>query len=317
MSEPAARVQASDRRDHRPAVERSIWLVADDYGISRAVNAAIRDLVARGSINATSVMVVASGFDDEEAAKLNALRGDAAIGLHLTLTAPFRPLSNGYGPTHGGVLLSLGETFLASMLRRLNAQAMTAEIRAQIARFTAAFGRPPDFIDGHQHVHLFPQIGTCVLSALREFVPGAWVRQCGRAAFSLTDRKAFVLDALSRRFRKRAQASGVRTNPAFAGTYDFRPSANFADLFATFLDDLPDGGVIMCHPGLVDAELARNDTLTNLREREYAFFKGEAFAELLTRRGYRLAGARAPSGLEHDPEKWPPVFGKDHAQTES
>jgi chitin disaccharide deacetylase len=292
MGEPAARTQASHSRDDRPAVGRRIWLVADDYGISRAVNLAIRDLMARGSINATSVMVVASGFNDEEAAKLNASRGDGAIGLHLTLTAPFQPLSASYGPTHEGVWLSLGETFVASMLRRLNAQALTAEIAAQIARFTAAFGRPPDFIDGHQHVQLFPQIGTCMLSVAQQSVPGAWVRQCGRATFSLSNRKAVVLDALSRRFRKRAQASGVRTNPAFAGTYDFRSSADFADLFASFLDDLPDGGVIMCHPGQVDAELARNDTLTTLREREYAFFKGEVFRDLLARRGYGLVGQR-------------------------
>jgi hypothetical protein len=25
----------------------------------------------------------------------------------------------------------------------------------------------------------------------------------------------------------------------------------------------------------------------------------------------------SPKGLEHDPEKWEPVFGKDHAQTKS
>ena len=296
MGDAVARTQASGSRADRPALDRYIWLVADDYGISRAVNAAIRDLMALGSINATSVMVVASGFDDEEAAKLNASRGDGAIGLHLTLTAPFRPLSAGYGPTHDGAWLSLGETFVASMLRRLNAQALTEEIAAQIARFTTAFGRPPDFIDGHQHVHLFPQIGRCVLSVARQSVPGAWVRQCGRATFSLSDRKAVALDALSRRFRKRAQASGVRTNPAFAGTYDFRSSADFADLFASFLDDLPDGGVIMCHPGQVDAELARNDTLTTLREREYAFFKGEAFRDLLARRGYGLVGQRVRPG---------------------
>ena len=33
----------------------------------------------------------------------------------------------------------------------------------------------------------------------------------------------------------------------------------------------------MCHPGLVDAELERLDPLTTLREREYAYFCGDAF----------------------------------------
>jgi predicted glycoside hydrolase/deacetylase ChbG (UPF0249 family) len=33
----------------------------------------------------------------------------------------------------------------------------------------------------------------------------------------------------------------------------------------------------MCHPGHVDAELTRLDPLTTLREREYAYFCGDAF----------------------------------------
>ena len=223
MGEPAARVQALTSMGNKATADRRIWLVADDYGISRAVNAAIRDLLERGAINATSVMVVASGFDDSEAAKLNSLRADAAIGLHLTLTAPFRPLSEGYAPLHGGGFLSLRQTFLAAMLRSAERCGADAEIEAQIVRFTAAFGRPPDFIDGHQHVHLFPQIGACLLSVARQSAPGAWVRQCGRvSAVVFRSQGAVVLDLLSRHFRRLAQAFGVRTNPAFAGTYDFR-----------------------------------------------------------------------------------------------
>jgi predicted glycoside hydrolase/deacetylase ChbG (UPF0249 family) len=276
------------RHDARPEPDRQIWLVADDYGISRSVNAAIRDLMARGSINATSVMVVASGFDADEAEQLLRAHAHAAIGLHLTLTAPFRPSLSGYAPTREGAFFSLRETFVAAALGKLRAQMLTAEIEAQVARFVAAFGRPPDFIDGHQHVHLFPRIDACVLSVLRRTVPGAWVRQCGRAPRSPLDRKALVLDLLSRRFRKQARARGVATNPAFAGTYNFSATANFAELFPSFLNDLPDGGVIMCHPGTVDEELARNDTLTSLREREYAFLGSDAFRALLRQRGYLL-----------------------------
>jgi len=44
----------------------------------------------------------------------------------------------------------------------------------------------------------------------------------------------------------------------------------------------------MCHPGKVDAELARLDPLTDLREREYAFFLDDGFPRLLAARGYAL-----------------------------
>ena len=81
----------------------------------------------------------------------------------------------------------------------------------------------------------------------------------------------------------------MRTNPAFAGTYDFQRNADFAALFPRFLDGLPDGGVVMCHPGFVDAELQRLDPLTTLREREYAFFADEAFPKCWPRQGVALA----------------------------
>jgi hypothetical protein len=45
----------------------------------------------------------------------------------------------------------------------------------------------------------------------------------------------------------------------------------------------------MCHPGTVDSELRRLDPLTDLREREYAYFLGDGFPLLLQRCGYALA----------------------------
>jgi predicted glycoside hydrolase/deacetylase ChbG (UPF0249 family) len=269
---------------------RRLWLVADDYGISRAVNAAIRDLLARGAINATSVMVVASGCNNAEVRALAALRAERPIatGLHLTLTAPFRPLTERYRPARDGAFLSLRTTLARALLRQLDARTLAAEIAAQIARFAEGFGRLPDFIDGHQHVQLFPVIAECLLEEAQRTVPGAWIRQCSGPAGSLNDLKAIVLDLLSRRLRRRARAMGLHTNPAFAGTYAFHDRADFSQLFPRFLRDLPDGSVIMCHPGMVDSELVSNDSLTSLREREYAFFKSDAYRGLLAQRGYTL-----------------------------
>jgi len=103
------------------------------------------------------------------------------------------------------------------------------------------------------------------------------------------ERKAWLLDVLSHDFRERAFERGIRTNPAFAGAYEFREDADIAALFAGFLDGLPDGGLIMCHPGFVDADLQRLDPLTTLREREYAFLASERFPGLLAAHGVKLA----------------------------
>jgi chitin disaccharide deacetylase len=275
---------------------RHIWLCADDYGISTAVNVAIRDLAVRRRLNATSVMVVAPSFHRSEAHALDILNtgmARVAIGLHLTLTAPFRPLSDAYKPVRNGAFPSLPATLARACLHRLGHGALVREITAQLRMFVHTFGRLPDFIDGHQHVHLFAQIRDAVLEVAKANAPNAWLRQCGRAAParrpSFGDRKAWLLDLLSHDFRQRASELGMRTNPAFAGAYEFRAGADFAALFAGFLDRLPDGGLIMCHPGFVDAELQRLDPLTTLREREYAFLAGEPFVDLLASRGVTLA----------------------------
>jgi predicted glycoside hydrolase/deacetylase ChbG (UPF0249 family) len=274
---------------------RHIWLCADDYGISTAVNMAIRDLVVRGHLNATSVMVVAPSFHRSEALSLNVLNAGmprVAIGLHVTLTAPFRPLSKGYKPTRDGAFLPLGATLARALVHGLNRDALMNEIAAQLRLFVHTFGRPPDFIDGHQHVQLFPQVRDALLKVASESAPNAWVRQCGRVgplSQRWRDRKALLLDVLSRGFRQRATALGVRTNPGFAGAYEFKDRANFADLFTRFLGGLPSGSVIMCHPGFVDAELERLDPLTTLREREYAFLADEAFPNVLASHGVVLA----------------------------
>ena len=266
--------------------QRRIRLCADDYGISPGVNRAIRDLIERERINATSVMVVgpAAGRNDVEALKAAVARNPhCAIGLHATLTAPFHPLTLHYRPLEGGLFLPLAKTLRASLLRRLDVEMIHDEVKAQIAAFVERFGRAPDYVDGHQHVQIFPQVRDAFLSAVKNEAPDAWVRQCGRRQplaqrFGIS--KAVLLDILSAGFRRRATRAGIAFNPGFAGAYDFTRS-DFAALMQTFLDGSPDGGLIMCHPGFVDDTLVALDPLTDQREREYAFLSGDGFRDML------------------------------------
>ena len=263
--------------------------------MSALIDTAIRDLVVRGRINATSVLVGGPAMQRSEAVLLRLLNSAAprvAIGLHVALTAPLLPLSKGFVPTRDKAFLPLAETMRHALMRRYDPRALRMEIMRQMQAFFDLFGRAPDFVDGHHHVQLLPQVSEAVLDVVKESAPGAWLRQCGRAvplAARFSDRKALLLDALSVRFRRRAYACGLRTNPAFAGTYDFKPDTDYAAVFRRFLDRLPDGGLVMCHPGFVDLDLQRLDRLTALREREHAFFAGDAFSALLQHHGVALA----------------------------
>jgi chitin disaccharide deacetylase len=60
------------------APHRRIWLCADDYGISPGVNRAIRDLISRGRLNATSVMMVGPAIGRDEADALSKVATESA-----------------------------------------------------------------------------------------------------------------------------------------------------------------------------------------------------------------------------------------------
>jgi len=259
---------------------KRIWLCADDYGISPGVNSAIRELIERGRLNATSVMMVTSAIGRDEVARLEAAAAKnprCAIGLHVTLTAPFRPLKD-------ELFLPFPKLLRAGMLRRLDPEIIRAEVIMQIAAFRDLFGRRPDFVDGHQHVQLYPQVRDGLLAAVKEKAPEAWVRQARRnqpLGQRLARPKALFLDHLSAQFKRKAARAELAVNPAFSGAYDYSRPPDYGALMREFLDGIPEGGVIMCHPGFVDDVLVGLDPLTRTREVEHAYLAGDEFPHLL------------------------------------
>src|SRR5258707_357538 len=183
--EPAIRADGATtvRRRMDVGAARRIWLCGDDYGLSPGVNRAIRGLIERGRLNATSVMVVGPSVGRDE---VDALRAAAAsssrcgIGLHVTLTAPFRPLTMHFRPIDGGMFPALAKLLRAGLFRRLDAEIIHAELIVQLAAFKEMFGRSPDFGDGHQHAQLFPQVRDAFLAAVKDAAPRASVRQWRR-----------------------------------------------------------------------------------------------------------------------------------------
>src|SRR4029450_13178888 len=101
------------------AALRRIWLCADDYGLAEGVNRAIRDLISRGRLNATSVMMVGPAIGRSEVAALQDVVTNSprcAIGLHATVTAPFRPLTMHFRPVDGGLFLPFPNLLRAGLL---------------------------------------------------------------------------------------------------------------------------------------------------------------------------------------------------------
>ncbi|MBP2307176.1 ChbG/HpnK family deacetylase [Azospirillum melinis] len=271
-----------------------LLLCADDYGLAPGVNAAIRDLIAQGRLTATSVMSLCphwrSGAD-----ALRALKDKADVGLHFTLTdqPPLGPM-----PTLApdGRLPPLGRLMGWAYRGRLNRPAARAEIRdelsRQIAAFADAWGGPPDYIDGHQHIHQLPVVRDAVAEALAS-LPGAYVRLCGEPVAAVLRRgvavpKTLLIGGLGGGLRRTVRDCGIPANDRFAGVYDFAGSRPFAELMSRFLDGIGGRTLVMVHPGLPDEELRRVDTLVEPRRAEYDYLRGPEFAALLEKRNIRL-----------------------------
>ena len=133
------------------AAPRRIWLCADDYGLADGVNRAIRELISSGRLNATSVMVIGAAIGRSEVAALqdaivNSPR--CAVGLHATLTAPFRPLTMYFRPVDGGLFLPFPNLLRAGLLRRLDPEMIEDELLAQLAAFKELKSQGASFTPG-------------------------------------------------------------------------------------------------------------------------------------------------------------------------
>ncbi|MEO5755279.1 MAG: ChbG/HpnK family deacetylase [Mesorhizobium sp.] len=268
---------------------RRIRLIADDYGLAPGVSAAILDLLKRGRLTGTSCM---TGFPEweGEAARIRPLSGQAALGLHLTLTD--QPAVTGRSSLAPEGRLPPHRSLALPVLRgRIEDRDVHAELDAQYGRFVEALGRQPDFIDGHQHVHFLPVVRKWLLSrfprsAAMPALRGAPARP-GKIAIAV---KVAAIAALAAGFNRSMEAAGFDVMRPLAGIYDWRQPAGFAPVLQAAIETLPEQGLFMCHPGHVDETLRARDPMRNVREVEFAFLASEEFGASLARAGVGIIG---------------------------
>ena len=144
---------------------------ADDFGISRGVNAAIIAAHTEGILNSTSLMVNQEFAAEAVVAAKN--MPELEVGLHLNLTNE-RPaaepqkiplLVGADGKLKNGFVNLLLLSFLHS--QQFAAQVET-EIRAQVQKYLAT-GLKMAHIDGHRHVHLIPAVFKIVRKIAKEY----------------------------------------------------------------------------------------------------------------------------------------------------
>jgi chitin disaccharide deacetylase len=271
----------------------SFCLCADDFGLSPGVSRGILVALQAGRLTATSVMTTRPSWP-QAAGELRAFQHVADIGLHLNLTlgAPLSPMPR-FAPA--GSLPAIGKVITSASRGFLPEAEIRGEIGSQIDAFTTHFGRAPDFIDGHQHVHILKAIRPWLFDALetRGLKGKVWLRDAGDRLPALLARgieikKALAVTWLGRGFARAAAARGFQTNHGFAGFSDFAADRDYAADFAHYLVAPGRRHLVMCHPGFVDEELIGVDPVTVSRPKELEFLMSSRFEACLDLGGASL-----------------------------
>lgn len=274
-----------------------IILCIDDFGLSEGIDEAVIALIDDGRMTATSVMV-GGPTAEQNAARLLARADLADIGLHLTLT-DLAPLGAMPGFAPQGVPPRLGPLVAKGVAMLLPYSEIKAEIGRQIDRFEALFGRAPDHVDGHQHVHLLPQVRNALMAHFdsgRLRADRTYVRSCAEPMARIVRRgievpKTAFLSLLAGGLVRECATRGIRTNDSFRGVTAFRTDRPFGDTFRLFLDAGGRVPLAMCHPA-IGGPFHATDPIGAARMLEYAYYAGPAFAADLAAAGMKPARMR-------------------------
>ncbi len=256
------------------AGKNKIILCADDYGQSASISEGIVQLIERGRLSATSCMTEGAFWSDSRN-QLPEFRERIDIGLHFNLTHSFAVQTYPAQP--------LGAVLRTALTGKIDKNAIATALHAQLDRFEAVLGSAPDFVDGHQHVHVFPGIRSVVLQQLarrypakKPYLRAVNPRLPGLRRLAL---KLAFLKLLGSGFADSAARLGMATHSGFAGIYSLQPQQSFPQLMQKWLCAARSGDLLMCHPGLADD--TEDDPIGATRPLELAFLASADFTALL------------------------------------
>lgn len=270
-----ARVRQEMDDEAGPAFEpgANVILCADDFAIAAGVSKGIEELALARRLSATGAIVTLGGWG-EQASRLAGLRSFVATGLHLNLTLG-PPLARSPGLASDGEFGDHLTLVRKCLTAAISTDEIAAEIDRQIARFEGACGFPPDFIDGHQHVHALPRVRRALIEVIgrryrdhRPLIRDPEDKPAAILKRQAVPHKAFAINVLSRGFGQKIRAAGFPTNLGFSGVSAFDLDTPFENELASFFTIRGPRHLVMCHPGYPDAELAELDPVVERRHQE-------------------------------------------------
>lgn len=256
---------------------KKIIICADDYAQNESISYAILDLIKANRLSAVSCMTSSDQWHTH-GKKLLDVANNIDVGLHFDITH-FNPIK----------LFSFPQLLLASCLNTIDLDIIEQHLNAQLDAFEMVMGRAPDYIDGHQHVHIFPNVRLRILNSLKQRYGNnlPYLRQVNPNIIrNATPIKAIVLRLLALRFKSLAIKKGFKLSKNFFGIYSLKP-VQYPLLFKQWLSQAADSSLIMCHPGYASSDLS--DPIRNIRLSEFTYLASEQFAKDLQQNNIQIS----------------------------
>lgn len=215
-----------------------ISVSADDFGISPRANSNTICLMTLGKIDRVGIMVHGK-ISDEEIHEL--VKSGAKLDIHLDVLHEFHDDRS----KRDGIFLRVTEFLMKRLFGKLPSKNVEAEWRLQIEKFRKIFGKNPDGINSHEHIHFFPPFFKIALKLQEEYsIP--YIR-FGDSVFMLHNKPvAHVLHWLRIINRRNFKNSGYVSSASFI-------SLDWIKDMDKFLNNLPEGMTeIVCHPEIAD-----------------------------------------------------------------
>ncbi len=268
-------------------MSRQLVVTADDFGLTDGVNQAVVRAHRDGIVTSASLLAVGRAYAG--AVELARAVPSLAVGVHLAAVGEDPPLLPAARVPSlvdrtGAFPLSYRTVLRRAAVGRLDVDDVRREFRAQLERVLED-GLPVSSLDTHQHLHLWPAVGSVVVELAREYgIPAVRLpRSHRRAPLGLG------VNLLAARLRRRLDRAGLRYPGDFAGldeagSMDRHLDSALGGLAARGADPVE----VNVHPGEADDPDRTRFSWGYRWEQELAALTDPATRELLRGHGFRL-----------------------------
>ncbi|PIP26249.1 MAG: hypothetical protein CO140_04565 [Candidatus Moranbacteria bacterium CG_4_9_14_3_um_filter_40_7] len=220
-----------------PDLEKKVIVSADDFGRSPEANANILELLSLKKLQRISVMVNGK-FSPEEINSL--INSQIKIDLHLNFLSLLE--NNQTWRKKTGVLSRLLFFFRDYLTGKISAPGAAQTWMEQLEKFHTIFGRYPDGLNSHEHVHFFPPYFKIILT-LAQKSKTTYLRFGKKDFIEATNIVSLIIFFLKKINRRRFLASGL-------ASADFWVSLDWLEKDALQkIKNLPSGEIeLIVHP---------------------------------------------------------------------